>query len=86
MAKRKTPQRFTTGGFVWGQRRIEAGVSMRELARLSGVASPILSQCERGRMIPTAEEFSKVMAALEAAVSREAAGSSIPVEPVASPI
>lgn len=57
---------------------------MRELARLAGVSKAILSQVERGRMIPTGEEFIRVTAALEK-VASEVAGREPGPTPATSP-
>ena len=52
-------------------------MSMRELERRSGVHRSILSMAEHGRLVPTAEEFAKVMAVIPVAVqSPEGATSS----------
>jgi len=59
-------QALRTTGFVWGRRRVELGLSVRDLARLSGVSAGLLSHFENGRMIPRADEFDKVWDALQA--------------------
>lgn len=75
MARRKTPQPLRTRGFVWGKRRVELGVSMSELSRLSGVSKGLLSMMEAGRLIPTEDEYGRVTAALdERAASLAGAG------------
>ena len=52
------------GAFLWGAYRVRLGISMRQLARASGVAISELSRAEAGRSIVDAETFDKVMAAL----------------------
>lgn len=59
--------RLTSGGFLWGPRRVAAGLSLRDLEDASGIYRGFLSRMENGVMIPTGEEFSKVMRAIEAA-------------------
>ena len=54
-----------TGGRLWGERRVRAGISLRQLARASGVGRGLLSLMESGRMVPTSEEYDKIVAALE---------------------
>ena len=53
-----------TGGRSWGPERVRLGISITELARLSGVNKGILSMVENGRMIPTGPEHDAVMDAL----------------------
>ena len=53
------------GAFLWGAYRVRLGISMRRLARTSGVSIAELSRAESGRAIVDAETFDKVMAALE---------------------
>jgi len=84
MARRKTPQQLRTGGFAWGNRRVELGVSMGELAKRAGVSKPVLSQIERGRMVPTGAEFRAVTEALDAIASDRAAAGESPA-PTAAP-
>ena len=43
------------------------GLSLRELARLSGVNHVTLALAEQGRLVPTGDEYQKVVAALTAA-------------------
>jgi transcriptional regulator with XRE-family HTH domain len=56
-----------SGGFLWGPRRVRLGLSLRELEEQSGVYRGFLSRMENGVMIPTADEFARVMLALDAA-------------------
>ena len=53
-----------TGGFLWGNHRIRLGISITELSRRTGINVGQLSHMENGRMIPTAAEWDKVIAAL----------------------
>lgn len=64
MTSSPTPQPLSSGGLLWGPERMRLGISIRTLARLSGVGKGVLSRCEHGRMIPTPDEFGRVMAAL----------------------
>ncbi len=57
-------QRLTTGGSAWGPERVRLGLSIRELSRRSGIDKAILSMVENGRLIPSADEYQAVMAAL----------------------
>lgn len=45
---------------------MELGVSMRDLEKRSGVSRGVLSLIESSRMVPTGDEFDRVMGALEA--------------------
>jgi transcriptional regulator with XRE-family HTH domain len=51
---------------LWAARRDKLGLSIRGLAKLSGVAAPYLSLMERGRGIPTSDEYDRIIAALDA--------------------
>ncbi len=53
-----------TGGFLWGPIRVERGMGITELARRSGVNMGTLSLMENGRLIPTGDEFHRIMVAL----------------------
>lgn len=64
MAARKTPQLPTTKGYAWGSERVRLGLSMRDLAELSGVNKGTLSLIEAGRLVPTADQYRDVMDAL----------------------
>jgi predicted transcriptional regulator len=63
MAARKE-QSLVTGGHAWGNDRVRLGVSIRRLSELTGIPRGYLSMAERGRLVPTGEEYRKVMAAL----------------------
>jgi transcriptional regulator with XRE-family HTH domain len=56
--------RFRSTGFAWGRKRVELGISMRDLEKRSGVNKAILSLIENGRMVPTVDEFDAVTAVL----------------------
>lgn len=78
MARTKTRMPLRTKGQAWGPRRVELGVSLRDLSTRSGINRGDLSKIEAGRMVPTANEFQRVMAVLEeeaAAQGRTASGS-----------
>ena len=64
MAANKTPQQLTTGGHAWGAMRVRLGVSLRRLSGLTGIPRGYLSMAERGRLVPTGDEYAKVMDAL----------------------
>ena len=66
MAARKTKQPLRSGGFAWGRERVSAGISLKELEERTGINAGFLSRMENGRMVPTAEEFDRVMAVLRA--------------------
>lgn len=51
----RTPQR---------QARQAAGLSLRDLERLTGINRGVLSMYERGRMLLTGEQLAKVLAVL----------------------
>jgi predicted transcriptional regulator len=72
MTSRSNPQIKTAGG-AWGPQRVALGLSLRALARLSGVNIVTLSLAEQGRLIPTGEEYQAVMRALETQQKPEAA-------------
>lgn len=61
--KERPPLR--TGGHLWGHQRVAAGVSLTQLARAAHINVGTLSHFERGRMIPTSEEYERVTAALK---------------------
>lgn len=63
-------RRLTTQGALWGAQRVELGMSLRELQAATGIFRGFLSRMEAGVMIPSNDEFARVMAALRA---REAA-------------
>ncbi len=63
MAARKTNP-LRTGDHAWGSERARAGVSLRRLEDLTGIPRGYLSMAERGRLVPTGEEYRKVMQAL----------------------
>ena len=54
-----------TAGGAWGPQRVALGLSLRELAKLSGVNHVTLALAEQGRLVPTGDEYQKVMAALK---------------------
>lgn len=53
-----------TGGRAWGPERVTLGVSLRKLSELSGVDKAILSMAEHGRLVPSGDEYQRVMDAL----------------------
>jgi ribosome-binding protein aMBF1 (putative translation factor) len=59
-----TQRPLRTGGRAWGPERVALGLSLRELARLSGIDKAILSMAENGRLIPSGLEYQAVEAAL----------------------
>lgn len=64
MARRHTLPPLRTKGFAWGNERVRAGLSLGELSRRVGINKGTLSYIESGRMVPTGEEFERVMAVL----------------------
>lgn len=63
---RHAGHRLSSGGFLWGSRRTALGLSLRDLEDATGIYRGFLSRMENGVMIPTGEEFDKVMRVLEA--------------------
>lgn len=59
---RRRPLR--TGGRLWGPERVRLGMSLDQLAALTGINKGILSMAENGRIIPTGDEYDRVRAAL----------------------
>lgn len=59
---------------LWAARRERLGVSIRALAKLSNVAAPYLSLMERGRGIPTSEEYDRIIAALDKIEAEQVGG------------
>jgi transcriptional regulator with XRE-family HTH domain len=57
-------RQLTTGGRAWGAERVALGLSLRDLAALSGINRGVLSMVERGRIIPDGDEYRAVMDAL----------------------
>ena len=62
------------GAFLWGKRRVEAGLSIKQLEAATGIFRGFLSRMENGVMIPSAEEYEKVEAAIAEAMSRRSGG------------
>lgn len=58
---------LATGGRLWGAERVRIGLSIRELSRRSGVDKAYLSLYENGRMVPSSDEFDRIMAVLREA-------------------
>jgi transcriptional regulator with XRE-family HTH domain len=54
-----------TAGGAWGPQRVALGLSLRALAKLSGVNIVTLSLAEQGRLVPTGDEYQRVMRALD---------------------
>jgi hypothetical protein len=62
----QTNPRIKTAGGAWGPQRVALGLSLRALAKASGVNHVTLALAEQGRLIPTGDEYQAVMAALDA--------------------
>jgi predicted transcriptional regulator len=62
-----------TAGGAWGPQRVALGLSLRDLAKLSGVNHVTLALAEQGRLIPTGDEYQKVMRALDSRKTDDAA-------------
>lgn len=54
--------RLRAGSSEWGRRRLEAGLSIRDLEARTGIHRTTLSLLERGRLVPTPEESTKILA------------------------
>jgi predicted transcriptional regulator len=70
----RTPQPLRTKGGAWGPERVRLGISLKELARRTGINSGTLSHLESGRMNPTGAEFERVMAVLRDAEAQQSEG------------
>lgn len=68
----KGPKRppLRSGAFLWGRRRVAAGLSIRDLEARTGIFRGFLSRMENGVMIPSAEEYDKVEAILAATINQ----------------
>jgi hypothetical protein len=62
---KQTNHQIKTAGGAWGPQRVALGLSLRALAKLSGVSYIKLALAEQGRLIPTGDEYQLVMAALD---------------------
>lgn len=58
---------LVAGPRLWGPRRVQLNISLRELEKATGINRGDLSRMENRGMEPTSEEFDRIMAALEAA-------------------
>jgi transcriptional regulator with XRE-family HTH domain len=72
MTEVKVDPGLRSGGRLWGIRRVRSGVSIRQLARESGVSRGLLSLMEHGRLIPTGDEYDRIVAALDRLESGDA--------------
>jgi transcriptional regulator with XRE-family HTH domain len=75
MTSHRTPPPLRTKGFAWGPERVRLGISLNELSRRVGINKGTLSYIEGGRMVPTAAEYQRVMAALRDAEAESQEGS-----------
>lgn len=57
--------RIRTAGGAWGQQRVALGLSLRALAQRSGVSYITIALAEQGRLIPTGDEYQRIMRALD---------------------
>lgn len=73
MTSNQGKRQLRSGGSAWGPARVRAGVSIRELERLSGVHRSILSMAENGRLVPSGAEWDAVMRALGPSAQTESA-------------
>lgn len=55
--------RLRPGPTDWGRRRVEAGLSLRDLEAATGINRFYLSMLEKGRWLPTPDEVERIMAA-----------------------
>ncbi len=67
----RTEQQLTTGGSAWGHERVRVGVSLRKLSAMTGIPRGYLSMAERGRLVPTSDEYRKVLAALDEVIGEK---------------
>lgn len=63
----RTPksQPHRSGGFLWGPERVASGISIVQLARAATINEGFISRMENGQMIPRAEEYQRIIAALK---------------------
>ena len=73
MTQRRNRTPLSTGGSLWGPRRVAAGISLDQLAAESGVAKPYLSMFENGRAIPRGDEYERIVDALDRMAAKGAA-------------
>jgi transcriptional regulator with XRE-family HTH domain len=66
-----------TGGYLWGQQRVAARVSLRQLANASGINKGVISLMEHGRLIPTGVEYERITAALAGLIDQAAPAATI---------
>jgi len=74
MARRNTQPPLRSRGFAWGPQRVRLGISLSELSQRVGINKGTLSYIEGGRMVPTADEYERVMSTLrdaEAAAAKD---------------
>lgn len=71
----KQATQIRTAGSAWGPQRVSLGLSLRALAKLSGVNIVTLSLAEQGRLIPTGGEYQAVMKAIREYEQTDAAAS-----------
>lgn len=62
--------RLRAGSSEWGQRRLQAGLSIRDVEAVTGIHRTTLSMLERGRLVPTPEESAKILAVYEEAANK----------------
>ncbi len=74
MRKRGKRQLSQNATSEWGQRRIAADLSIRDLGELTGINMGLLSLLDRGRYNPTPEETAKLLDAFEHGKARLAEG------------
>ena len=54
----------------WSRRRVEADLSLRDLAELTGINAGLLSMLEQGRWIPDPDQSAKLLDAFVAGKGR----------------
>ena len=69
MTEQANPRIKTAGG-LWGPQRVALGLSLRSLAKLSGVTHVTLALAEQGRLIPNGDEYQRIVAALDSVRNR----------------
>lgn len=76
MRKRGKRQLSPNATSEWGQRRIAADLSIRDMAELTGINLAFLSLLDHGRYTPTPEETEKLLDAYANGKARLAEGES----------
>jgi transcriptional regulator with XRE-family HTH domain len=65
MNQQPSSQPRRSGGFLWGPERVASGISLNLLAKEAKINVGFISRMEHGLMIPRAEEYQRIHAALK---------------------